>query len=355
MLAELQQAGLLDSHGQFSIDFGQALQRMGKQALPDARMYVLRLYQSAVCLDATQVEFAGNQSRLHCRILGATPTLDELRGLSRFLTPDPNHLGASYLATALHSALSTRPRSLQLVTWEGQQGASINFSRGQESLRVLDACPFNNSQPQACLILERGPSWFFRQPPEWEWLRRQGGFGLTQLSVNGKSVTASFGAPRDLTVHKLYLPGSYVSVSAGGVSQHVQKGYHVFARYFSAAGESAEDTFRMGRGQGLVTVVGIRADLAGEATLRFVRHGVILEPIRLKATAPGLEILASSAGLKTDLSGLRLIQDEQYKQTCRNLLAQGASVWDQVRGTRSYRNCIAQSLLDRTDARYDSY
>lgn len=48
MLSELQQAGLLDSHGQFSIDFGLALEKIGKQLLPDPRMYVLRFYQSAL-------------------------------------------------------------------------------------------------------------------------------------------------------------------------------------------------------------------------------------------------------------------------------------------------------------------
>ena len=231
-LLELQQAGLLDSHGEFSIDFGQALQKMGTQLLPDPRMDVLRFYQSALCSGAEDVAFAGTPSRLQCVSQGPPLPLDQLRQLSKYLAPDAQNPAASYLATALHAALSTRPRRLQLVTWNGQEGASLTFTRGQESLQVLNDSPFSQNRPKTCLMVERGPLWFFRQVPEFEWLRRHGGVGRAALTIQDQPVTPTFGSPRELVRHKFYLPGSYISAAAEGkVGVLCQKGYHVFRHH----------------------------------------------------------------------------------------------------------------------------
>lgn len=132
---ELKQAGLLDSHVEFSIDFGKALEKLGGHLLPDARMYVLRLYQSAVCGGASQVDFAGRMGRLQCRIAGPPVPLEQLQQLAHYLTPGARPLSAHYLAATLQAALSSRPRKLQLVTWDGQEGASLTFSQGRESFQ----------------------------------------------------------------------------------------------------------------------------------------------------------------------------------------------------------------------------
>ena len=352
MLAELQQAGLLDSHGQFSIDFVQALQRMGKQLLPDARMYGVRFYQAAVCSGATDVSYAGNQSRLHCRSLGMPLPLAQLRELSRYLAPDARNLAAHYLASALHAALSTKPRRLQLVTWDGTEGASLTFRQNQESLQVLDSCPFANQMPQTGLMVERGPAWFFRQVPEWEWLRRQAGVGRASLRINGQVVAPAFGAPQELVAYKLYLPGSYVSVAGDGtVGLVCRGGHHVFLGQLEAVPDHPqEDRIVLPGLGGVKAAIGIRADLAPKASLRFVRHGVMLPAVHLKAPAPGLEILISAHGYQTDLSGLGMVENDAYHEACGEMLRLGERLWTQVRRNRSYRDSVAQELLDRPSA-----
>ena len=358
MLSELQQSGLLDSHGEFSIDFGQALKKMGKQLLPDARMYVLRFYQSALCCGAERVTFTGKTSRLQCVSLGPPVPLDELRQLSKYLAPDPRHPAASYLATALQAALSTRPLRLQLVTWDGKEGASLTFVQGHESLQILSSCPFSRRGPQSCLWVERGPAWFFRQVPEFEWLRRHGGVGRTSLRINDQPVKPCFGAPRELVMHKMYLPGSYISITSldGKRGLTCQKGHHVFSHYQQAQpGCPVEDRIYLPGGPELTAAVGIRADLAGRATLRFVRHGIMLPAVQLKAPVPGLDLLISSAGLRTDLAGLSVVQDDAYHQVCQQALLMGQALWTEKRGQRDYRNCIAQTLLGQPRARYSTF
>ena len=101
--------------------------------------------------------------------------------------------------------------------------------------------------------------------------------------------------------------------------------------------------------------MGIRADLASQATLRFVRHGIMLPPISLQAPVPGLAILVSSAGLKTDLAGVALVQDEAYQQACQHMLQMGQLLWAEKREGRDYRSCIAQTLLGKPDAIYSAF
>lgn len=301
--------------------------------------------------------FAGNTSRLQCRSVGPPLPLAELRQLSGYLAPDAQHQAACYLATALHAALSTRPRRLQLVTWDGREGASLTFTPGHESLGILSSCPFTSRRPQTCLMVERGPAWFFRQVPEWEWLRRDGGVGAAELSINGAPVRPGFGAPRELVMHKLYLPGSYVTAARpdGRMGLICQRGYHVFRGYLPANPDcQREDLICLPGDPGLREALGIRADLAGKATLRFVRHGIMLAPIQLKAPVPGLDILVSSAGLKTDLAGVALIEDDAYRALRQEVLLRGQSLWSEKRQGKDYRSCIAETLLGEPGARYSS-
>ena len=75
----------------------------------------------------------------------------------------------------------------------------------------------------------------------------------------------------------------------------------------------------------------------------------------MKAPVPGLDILVSSAGLKTDLAGVSLVQDIAYQQVCQAMLRLGQALWDEKREGRDYRSCIAQTLLGKPEARYSAF
>jgi hypothetical protein len=304
--------------------------------------------------------------------MGPPVGLERLRNLAHSLVGDPRDPAAGYLSQALSAALSTRPERLQLLTWEGNRGVSLQFSGGQEKFQELQQCPFDRSEPQTCLLLQRR-GWFFRQAPEWEFLRKHCGVGPIGLMINGEPLVTEWGLRRQLTAHKMYWPTQYVAVSYHGASKKItcERSYHVLEdREPAQLGDDLNDLIvlprrpaspilgsstgwallqgreRLALGDLVRSAVGIRADLRAVARLQMVRHGVLLKPISVPHEHPGLEILASSAGLQVDLSGSALVDNEELKTRCQELLSRGQAMWKKFlrHHDRNPSGCVATEL-----------
>lgn len=346
LLEELHGAGLLESKGEFSIDFLKASAKLATRRLPDSRMYILRLIQSAVSGGGQQIEVEHSFKTVSFRGLGWTLPFEQLQELYNFLLKnslDVETLPAQYLATAVNAALNQNPQRLHLVCWDGQAGISLSFVGQQERFERLEYCPFRTNTPQTCFTIVHRESWFFKKLPELEWLRKQCTFCPVPITINGSPLAPNFGEIKDLQFGKLYLPYTYVSSSYESSKIHVNNGHHmalglvrpevgdcdsellVVTPLASSELEiqpptGATTDWRLltnsrvtnlhASGQRVRAAIGLRADLKTSTSARFVIHGVTLDPVPLETRHPGIEAVAVGSGLATDLSGCKIVESD---------------------------------------------
>ena len=396
LLEELQGAGLLESRGEFSIDFLKACEKMATRRLPDSRMYILRLVQSAVSAGSHQIDIDHSFRTLSFRGHGWSLPHQHIQELHSFLlknSQDPLDLPAQYLAVALNAALDQNPERLHLVSWDGQAGVSLSFVGHQEGLEMLTVCPFSTPQPQTCFTIVHRSSWFFRKLPELEWLYKQCSLSPTPIFVNGIWLLPDFGQPKDLDTLRLYLPFTYISSSTShtfGKNRivHVNQGHHLLLGKIPAGvHDNQPEMLRIpdvascntllgnanghtlvpppaaspGGGTLVRTAIGLRADLRKAASVRFVIHGVSLDPVPLEVKHPGVEAVAGGSGLATDLSGCKLREDElkphllELQEHADNLWSQHLKKWGNGAEKPDYESCMAHAISGESGSTYGHF
>lgn len=381
LLEGLKHEALLDSPGAFTIDFFKARDKMGRQLLPDPRMYILPLVQFAVCCGASKVKVAANFQGLQLRCGGLPPSLEQLDNLGDYLIGEGDSPAAHYLARALHSAMSLEPRHVRVLTWDRERGAELVLAQaGEPALRPLDERPFHDSARGTLISILHKPLWFFQQPPELEWLRKHCGAAPCDVTVNGEQLSPAFGASRHLNSGRLYLPFQYVAASSldGGAAVHrCERAHHVFQVQEHAGQEPAAELFRLNPGNSswgarllrmgnawalreerhhppaerplLRAAIGVRADLHHQATLRFVKHGIMLNPIPLTGLPPGIEALSVATGLKTDATGLNVVNDAARETRLQEIGTAAQETWRfflSFAGAKSYKAAVARVISE---------
>jgi hypothetical protein len=387
LLSGLKQGGLLDSKGEFSLDFGRAMQQLGLQTLPDPRMYVLRLVQSAVAGGATQIRVQSSTRGLQFYSAGVDISVEHLRNLGSYLLADRGSPTTRYLAQGLHSALALDPLQIRLFTWNGSSGVNLRLQGNESDLQELHESPFVSREDLGtCVVVMHRPTWFFRRAPELEWLRKRCGVGPVDLLVDGRVLAPAFGQPREVVgLLPQHLPFHWVtapSVRYAGRTVRCARGHHIFrAQCLAEAGEPhrfslprthaswiyparrlKEGRWQIGVSEfafvntahkqvGLLSMaLAIRADLPAEGTARFVKDGVMLDPVALKKTGLGVEALAGAGDLKTDLTGFKMVDDDALQARGRELAAAAKATWKllmHMSQASSYRGAV-DYLLNET-------
>lgn len=277
LLDPLRSQGRWDSHGHFTLDSQQALQKMGRFALPDPRRYVLNLVSWAVASGAGKIAVKIGSGRLELEHDGAGPTRDDLRDL--FAGFGSGSLALQELAIGL-AAAATLPGARLSV-----EGTLTRLTLSAGTLKVE---PWEGRRSR--LVVEEKTGWRWpRTSAESELLERYCRHGEADLEVNGRLVSEELPVP--LLSRAIMLQGEPVLRLDRGGSDiwPCDGGFTAFV------------------GQASVPLL--------ETPVLMVVRGVIFE----EAPLPGLVAFVSAPGLAKDLSQSQLVHNALFGQVRQRL------------------------------------
>lgn len=276
LIAALQGAGRVDSEGSFSFDREKAREKLRTFQVAEPQRYVLHWVALATLQGASRLEIECDSDDLIARFDGAPITaedLDDLYNASFAAAPTDRQRARQQLAIGLHAALALNPRHVRLtsgaLTMLARHGAADEIGAAKAATAGTQIHVKQRFRPG---LLVRFVKHLRGTLAEAAWLRERGCYAGLTLTVNGEQVSDG-----------LTLAGA----------EHVQVGSRGECRGVAGllAGEVA-------RGAGGV--------------IRLVRHGVWICDERREWLPDGLVAVVASDRLITDLSGDKVVQDEQH-------------------------------------------
>lgn len=172
LLANISQAGVVDSSGEFTLNRAMALDKLAQFQLQSSSQYVLKLIQAAIAAGASQISvntysFGGRSVTLLCdvNLLDGEFHVDKVLFSNQ---PGPDHWRD--LALGLNAALALELVGMEVLSWDGDLGWKWAVGkRGQMSLEPLNEGPAEVQQTRIFVEYRyterlrrgRGLSWDF--------------------------------------------------------------------------------------------------------------------------------------------------------------------------------------------------
>ena len=184
MIGDLSSEGFVESQGNFTLDVAAARRRLADFTLADPYQWILKMTQAATLLGCNHIAITTSGSELGLRFEGLEVSLEEFGQCLQALTlEDGSSLrqrGLNHLAQALHAL--QRRGGKQVVLRAAQPGNS--FALEGESLLTRPTHRTWRADPMLTLVLQRSWNWLQREWPEVEWLRRRGYTAPCKLASN---------------------------------------------------------------------------------------------------------------------------------------------------------------------------
>ena len=277
LIAALQGAGRVESEGSFSFDREKAREKLRTFQVAEPQRYVLHLVALATLKGATRLEIECDSDDLIARFDGAPLTAEDLDDLynSSFAAARTDHQRArQQLAIGLHAALALNPRHVRLISGAGE-GAVTMLARHDEA-DVIGTATAATPGTQIHVKQRFRPGLMVRfvrhlrgTLAEATWLRERGRYASLPISLNGERISEG-----------LELADA----------EHVQRGEQGSCR----------------------GVAGLLPARGGSGVIRLVRHGVWICDEAREWLPDGLVAVVASDRLRTDLSGDKVVQDEEH-------------------------------------------
>lgn len=283
---------------------GDARQKLAAYLLETPADFVLKIVQAGVTLRATRIEFELTRSRSLCRLVGVRSSTGELM---RLLVPFLEGSGWKgggwhHFALAFNTALFTAPQGLRLAYWDGQEGYRFDWTgskyrRSPASARLEPEVSMEITPPAASIW-----EWAWRllnprSSAEARLLRQRARWSPVPILVNRRPLPQPVLGPVDPQYLK------------EGFEARIDRSWWLPGAGLRCLGQSTECGGLLGVG---------RQPEVGQvrSTITFVLDGVETSP-HLLGGRPGGEfdwMVMPANGLNTDISGLRLVQDELFRQ-----------------------------------------
>lgn len=360
LLKGLRSEGEVDSSGSFSVDFLQAQRKLGHYQLSRPGEGLLKVIQACVASAASAVDLVNRGARLALRADARLPE-DELQKLDTYLLHAHVHgpRGLHHLAVGLNALVAEKPRRLEL------RYGSWLWTPEQEWSRTADHLP------RLELTLMRGE----RQEARWErlgdalrvpisqvphYLRRAARSDLDEVAgrtafcpvpvrlnrvlLNNPTLEALF-APRRQILQLGILtqggpPAEMIAIPSDRRARLAEQIWAPSLHSLPAPRLKQDPPPRPvqlpGNDRKVVLAHGLLMFLSDppgpEAALLFVQDGVTLSLKRADLGFPGVVAVLSAHGLKTDLSGFDLLEDEAYQELLARLRYQVRDLVYHVQG-----------------------
>jgi len=373
LLAELQTEGRLDSSGTFTLDFVKAADKLREFQLEEPHLYILKLIQSAVAADATQVNIitAGTTLQLSFDGLGIEPA--QLEGLVSCLLDPLKYSGQRqlvHLAVALNSCLGCGVNQVIVESWHDGQGAALVLTdKLQQTGRVVGGARRSGTR---LYLRKPGNPLLQLFGAELEAVAQRAIYCPIRVTVNGgRASHGRFGRPALPPLLRPFQPLLRAAnqlnrfLTAGVMSQHraslnslgrenepvmpwwvliwnvddyvfgqCHRNHHLVEKRWPAPGGPKALGLRPSTASLLASLdgsppasrhphwsraVALQADLQPDARLQFVQDGVIVCEREEDLRFSGAVAVVSAEELTTDLSQFGLVANDAYREVVAGL------------------------------------
>ena len=360
LLNDLRGEGELDSTGTFAVDFLEAQRKLGQYQLARPGEGLLKVIQACVAGAAAKITLSNRLSRVTLRA-NARFDPEELRRLSQYLlhahVEGPRSL--HHLAVGINALVAARPKKLTLrygnLLWTpGKEWSEV---AGEPSELQLDYVRSQNSRFNWSRF---GEALAVPLSQVSHYLRRAGQADLDEVSLRTVFAPIPITLNRVLlntpSLESLFPPKRHILqleiiARSGSAAQLIgiplkRKArlpeqiwapslYSLPAPSLKLAEQPRAITVHESEGK-LALAHGLILFLADaptrKAALLFVQDGVTLKLKQADLGFPGVVCILSAHGLKTDLSGFDLLEDEKYRELIGRLKMQVRDLVEHVRG-----------------------
>lgn len=342
LLAQAREEGRFDSSGRFTVLLRRAQNHAGKDfssLYPGG--YLLRAVQCAVSAGCQDIRIECLSSRATVQMVGAGPTqvgtrlLQALESPLSFRKQDP----MGHLAICILAALAQGASRIEWSCFDGQRGEMLIVSQDTVDLRTLQRQQWKGKERSGFLLtVHRDAS---KTPLEMHLLQSRCGFCPVSLTLNGKQMRGTaWHEQRPLIVSDWYKgyaqPGFRLAERylyyPKSVPRSQTLGFPAFkkARYGSLDSgpvkrnwfPRAQNVFLGSKLQlegSLAGAIALPIEMQGKSRVTWVQYGVCLQNEFHRLGFPGAIAVLEASALKTDLTGLKVVQDEEHEAALEGL------------------------------------
>lgn len=303
VLESLLAEGQWQSSGAFTV-LADARQKLSAYLLESPTDFVLKFVQAGVALRAREIVFQVSRRQVDCRLIGVTSSSEQLMRLLAPFLQEQGWMGGGWhhFALAFNTALFTSPQGLRLAYWDGREGFRFEWMGNKYRRSPVPPAP----EPEVSLEVAHRPSSLW----EWLWQLLQPRSGTEALVLRQRARWS----PVPIRLNGQVLPDPVL----GPVDPHYRKdGFEArLQRHWLLPGTGLRGLDGSSPCGGLVAV-GLQPELGQvRSSITFVVDGVETPP-HLLSGRPGGEfdwIVMPADGLRTDITGLRLVLDELFRE-----------------------------------------
>lgn len=340
--------GGLDSVGEFTIALEKARKKLEKYQLADPSFYLLKIFQAAVRAKAKEVHIKLTRREVYLWFETPERTFpleDTLTGLDNALqVPDS---GLRHLVLGVNASLVLEPEKVSWSEWSPEQNSGFQIENGNLQVGPSPKAPnkkfpSNGNSGYLFYVLKKPPGSIFRSASAEEHIAvsQRCGFAPAKVILDGRELSARWKtleiAPWHAHVSKPFYLGERTVLDDRG---RVEMPPVAHRKYKLKPGlwirkDNSQDTFchqfvdsnnrpqEVQPGQKLTCLGAYAIPLAlnGPNTVTFVKDGVLLESVEVKAPTARLRPLGAVAivdgkNLAVDMSEFKVLENEAFNET----------------------------------------
>lgn len=345
-LEDLKGEAKLDSSGKFTLDLAHARDKLAAFQLKKTDDLLLKLVQCGVAGGASKMDFESKNTHVRFIFHDLVFNQKELGGILNYLLyrEASDNRALTHLATAVNTAVGTRPSTIALASWDGSHGHVTRWSsQGKESSMWA---PPRGGRPQTLFQLIRTPAewketikhmfnqrdvfgmlfgWKTGWTADQELLAERAAWCPVPIYMNGKILPESplvMGRVRSSQQERVIRHASEARLSGGAGCC----GLRITSR---ALNPWTGTHFPKGPVAAVITADKERDGLQIPSYLELVNDGIISERRMIQGMPRDffVRILAAADGFPTGLDGFQLVEDDNYRQLMDWLMEQSAQLF----------------------------
>ncbi len=345
-LEDLKAEAKLDSSGQFTLDLAHARDKLAAFQLKKTDDLLLKLVQCGVAGGASKMDFESKNTQIRWVFHDLVFSQKELGQILNYLLyrETAGNRALTHLATAVNTAVGTRPSTIALASWDGKHGHVTRWSsQGKESAAWI---PPRGGRPQTVfqLIRTQGEWWetikhlfnqrdifgiLFGWKTGWaadqELVAERAAWCPVPIYMNGKLLPETplvMGRVRSSQQEKVirHAAEARLSGSAGCCGLRLTR---------RAMNPWHGTDFPKGPVAAVVTADKERDGLQIPSYLELVNDGIISERRMIQGMPRDtfVRILAAADGYQTGLDGFQLVEEDNFRQLIAWLMEQSAQLF----------------------------
>lgn len=345
-LEDLKAEARLDSSGQFTLDMSHAREKLAAYQLKKTEDLLLKLVQCGVAGSASKMDFESKNTHVRFIFHDLVFSQNELGQILNYLLQqeEGGRRALRHLATAVNTAVGTRPSAIALASWDGRKGHLTRWSSQGKESQVWT--PPAGGRPQTVFQLIRTNSewldtlrhlfnqrdiigvlfgWKSGWTAEQELLADRAAWCPVPIFMNGKLLPESplvVGRVRASQQEKIIRHGAEARLPGNEDCRGVRATTRQLKPW-------AQTSFPEGPVGAVITAGVQEGGLQIPSYLELVNDGITSERRMIEGLASDrfVRVLAAADGFQAGLDGFELQENEHYREFVGQLLEQSARLF----------------------------